>query len=329
MRRGMAGAVSAASNTKKILSIDGGGIRGLIPALVLARIEELTERRIAELFDVIAGTSTGGILALGLTCRGQDGGPRYHAADLAQMYVKDGRTIFPHECLGKVRQVFGPKYPAKGREEVLAEKLGDARLKDALCEVIVTSYDIERRSPIFFRSALARESPEQDFLAREVALATSAAPTYFEPVRLTAPPPQSAYALVDGGVFANNPGMCAFVDDTTVGGESERTLMVSLGTGELTRKLPYAKAKGWGLAAWAPRILDVVFDGVSDTVDYQLKTLLGGRYHRLQVELDRASDNMDDASKGNLEDLEREAEDLIQRSGKEIEKICSELTAGV
>ncbi len=101
---------------------------------------------------------------------------------------------------------------------------------------------------------------------------------------------------MDGGVFANNPGMCAFVDDTTVDGRAGRTLMVSLGTGELTRKFYYEEAKGWGLVEWAPRILDVVFDGVSDTVDYQLKTLLGGRYYRLQAALDKASDSMDDAS---------------------------------
>jgi patatin-like phospholipase/acyl hydrolase len=313
------------SDYLKILSIDGGGIRGLIPALVLARIEQIAKKPIAELFDVIAGTSTGGILALGLTCAGEDAHPRYSAADLVEMYVKEGRTIFPHEFCAPVRQLLGPKYPAKGREKVLAAKLGDARLKDALTSVIVTSYDIERREPIFFRSSLARESADHDFAARDVALATSAAPTYFPPVRLPAPRLEPAYALVDGGVFANNPGMCAFVDDTTVKGVSERVLMVSLGTGVLTRRLPYKDAKGWGLIEWAPKILDVVFDGVSDTVDYQLKTILADRYYRLQVKLDEASDNMDDASARNIEDLKREAEKLIDASAAELNRICAKL----
>jgi patatin-like phospholipase/acyl hydrolase len=243
------------------------------------------------------------------------------------MYVKEGRTIFPHEFCAPVRQLLGPKYPAKGREKVLAAKLGDARLKDALTSVIVTSYDIERREPVFFRSSLASESADHDFPARDVALATSAAPTYFPPVRLPAPAPEPAYALVDGGVFANNPGMCAFVDDTTVKGMSERVLMVSLGTGVLTRRLPYEDAKGWGLIEWAPKILDVVFDGVSDTVDYQLKTILADRYYRLQVKLDEASDNMDDASARNIEDLKREAEKLIDASAAELNRICEKLVS--
>jgi len=315
------------SEFQKILSIDGGGIRGLIPAVVLDRIEQRTGRPIAELFDVIAGTSTGGILALGLTCAGEDGQPRYNAAQLAELYINEGSTIFPHEIFAKERQLVGPKYPASGRERVLSDKLGAARLKDALTDVIVTAYDIERRSPVFFRSALAKRSADHDFLARDVALATSAAPTYFPPVRLPAVAPQPDYALVDGGVFANNPGMCAFVDDTTVNGDSERTLMVSLGTGVLTRRFAYEDAKGWGLLEWAPRVLDVVFDGVSDTVNYQLETLLGGRYHRLQAVLDKASDSMDDASKRNLEDLALQANGLLDQAEEQLEEICTALTS--
>lgn len=317
--------MSSQERPLRILSIDGGGIRGLIPALVLDRIEQETGRRIAELFDVIAGTSTGGILALGLVCPGEDGHPRYTAAELADLYVDDGRTIFPHEHLARERQLIGPKYPSGGRDGVLGDTLGDMRLKDALTEVIVTSYDIERRRPVFFRSALAKRSEDQDFLARDVARATSAAPTYFAPVCIERLDPHPAYVLVDGGVFANNPGMCAFVDETTVKGSEERVLMVSLGTGVLTRRLPYEDARGWGLVGWAPHILNVVFDGVSDTVDYQLKTLLGARYHRFQVKLDKASDEMDDADPRNIEDLKLQAEELLEASGEELSRVCGQL----
>jgi uncharacterized protein len=313
------------ADLQKILSIDGGGIRGLIPALVLERIEQGTGRPIAELFDVIAGTSTGGILALGLTCPGEDGRPRYTAAELAELYVKDGATIFPSRIIATARQLIEPKYPAAGRERVLEEKLGGAMLSDAVTDVIVTAYDIERREPVFFRSALAKRFGDHDFRARDVALATSAAPTYFPPVRLPAAGPEPAYALVDGGVFANNPGMCAFVDDSTVNGDGDRVLMVSLGTGVLTRRFEYEDARRWGLVQWAPRLLDVVFSGVSDTVDYQLKTLLGGRYHRLQVTLDKASDSMDDASSTNLQDLAAQAHELIGRADAEIDSICTAL----
>jgi uncharacterized protein len=315
------------AESKAILSIDGGGIRGLIPALVLGRIEGRTGKPIAELFDVIAGTSTGGILALGLTCPGKGGRPRYTAADLAEMYVKDGTTIFPHECLGKVRQLIEPKYSSKGRDAVLAQRLGEARLKDALTEVVITAYDITARKPRFFRSVRAKQSPEADFAMRDLARATSAAPTYFEPVRLPVARAAKPYVLVDGGVFANNPGMCAFVDDSTVQGEVERTLMVSLGTGELIRPYRYRCAKHWGALQWAQPVIDVFLDGESDTVNYQLKTILGKRYHRFQVKLTSASDNLDDASASNIEKLEHQAEELLENQDKreELDRVCDKL----
>ncbi len=241
--------------------------------------------------------------------------------------MKEGATIFPSRILAKLRQLLEPKYPAAGRERVLEQKLGGAMLSDAVTDVIVTAYDIERREPVFFRSALARRFGDHDVRARDVALATSAAPTYFPPVRLPAPGAEPAYALVDGGVYANNPGMCAFVDDSTVNGDGDRVLMVSLGTGVLTRRFEYEDAKSWGLVQWAPRLLDVVFGGISDTVDYQLKTLLGERYHRLQVTLDKASDSMDDASSHNLGDLVAQAHELIERSNAEVEAICTALSA--
>ena len=136
----------------RILSIDGGGIRGLIPALVLAHIEDQCQKPAAELFDVIAGTSTGGILALGLACPQ----PAYTARDLAGLYVDEGETIFPKRLIN-VRGLYDEKYSAAGLERVLADKLGDARLKDARTRVLVTSYDIERRAPVFFRSVRASE----------------------------------------------------------------------------------------------------------------------------------------------------------------------------
>lgn len=312
---------------KTILSIDGGGIRGVIPALVLSRIEELTGRRIAELFDVIAGTSTGGILALGLSCPGEDGAPRFKAAELAAMYRQEGRTIFPHELCGKFRELFGPKYPARGRHKVLAERFGQARLSEALTEVIVPSYDILGRNPVFFRRASAlQKSRTHDFPMSDVAMATSAAPTYFPPVRRCDGEDQEM-VLVDGGVFANNPGMCGFVDEASAAGRREGTLMVSLGTGELTRPLSYRRAKSWGLLGWGVHVLDVVFDGVTEAVEYELLTILGDSFHRFQVTLAHSEQQMDRASKANVQALEASAEKLLAQRAGELQALCEELVA--
>src|SRR5215204_5530160 len=172
---------------QKVLSIDGGGIRGLIPAMVLAEIERRTGKRIAEMFDLVAGTSTGGILALGLTKPGQDSKPEYSAKRLIELYETEGGKIFSIPVWHRVHSVGGladEKYPSTGIEEVAKKYFGDHRLAEALTEVLVAAYEIEGRIPWFFKRRYARDPEKKgyNFYMREVARATSAAPTYFEPL---------------------------------------------------------------------------------------------------------------------------------------------------
>ena len=312
---------------RTILAIDGGGIRGAIPAAMLKAIEDGVKRPLHEVFDVIAGTSTGGILALGLAWPGAPGQDPYTASGLLQLYRKDGNTIFPHELLGRVRQLFGPKYAARGRRKVLEQHFGQARLKDALTEVIVTSYDIESRRPVFFRTVDAKDTAVYDFAMADVAMATSAAPTYFPPVRLPDPrDTDKQMALVDGGVFANDPGMCGFVDRTTAQGRAGTTLMVSLGTGRLTKPLHWWRARHWGLLGWGAHIIDVVFDGVTESVDFELRQVLGDDYyHRLQVTLSKSEEPMDKADERNVDALVGLAEGYVAEHGDQIETIVNAL----
>jgi predicted acylesterase/phospholipase RssA len=151
----------------------------------------------------------------------------------------------------------------------------------------------------------------------DAAHATSAAPTYFEPVRI------GERTLVDGGVCAINPAMIAYAE---VAGQT-LDVLASLGTGEHTRPLPYEKVKGWGKLSWAQPIIDVVFDGSADTVDEQLARLAAQRYVRLQTRLDEASDDLDDASADNLVALRHEAERLIAARDADIDALCATLTA--
>jgi patatin-like phospholipase/acyl hydrolase len=318
----------------KVLSIDGGGIRGIIPAMLLEHIEARTGKRIAELFDLIAGTSTGGILALGLTTPDAHGHPKYTAAQLRALYETRGEDIFSRSVWHMMRAVgsaLEEKYPSDGVEGVLKEYFGDTRLKDAITPVLVPSYEIELRDPFFFKSAKAKTNAEYDFPMWAVARATSAAPTYFEPAKLPVQGPLDYYALIDGGVYANNPAMCAYVEAVrTVGDNKAEVLVVSLGTGQLTRQILYDQAKSWGLLQWAQPILNVVFDGVSDTVDYQLATLLsdtdpGRRYYRFQTALKEGSDDMDDASRTNLRVLKLLAAAVIDKEHAAIDSLCAQL----
>jgi uncharacterized protein len=321
---------------QKVLSIDGGGIRGLIPAMVLAEIERRTGKRIAEMFDLVAGTSTGGILALGVTKPGQDGKPEYSAKKLIDLYETEGGKIFSIPVWHRIHSGWGlaeEKYPSEGIEEVAKEYFGDVHLAQALKEVLVTAYEIEKRGPWFFKRRHALD-PAQGFdpFMRDVARATSAAPTYFEPIQLKVGSLGNR-AFIDGGVHSNNPAMCAYVEARKIHPEENDFLVVSLGTGEPTREMPYEEVKGWGLALWAQPILNVVFDGVSDTVDYQLKELLSTekgdarRYYRFQIELDPSMHDMDDASAPNIQSLKTKSKEIISKNDADLGTLCSQLIA--
>lgn len=235
----------------KLLSIDGGGIRGVIPAMLMADIERRTKRPIAELFDFVAGTSTGGILALGITKRhgSKPNVPQYSAESLVTLYEDEGTKIFSEQetlkdkileaSYNQVRGIFeelpdslhlpavdlsslrGSKYTDAGKLEVLKRYLGDDPIENLLQEVFVTSYDTEERIPIFFTSntkAEDRDNPDFRKLCShisliEAAMATSAAPTFFPPYKLNTIHSDSGhYSLVDGGIFANNPTSLAIME---------------------------------------------------------------------------------------------------------------------
>jgi uncharacterized protein len=293
----------------RIIAIDGGGIRGLIPALVLAEIEQRTGRGIATLVDLIAGTSTGAIIACALAK--PDPLP---AAEIANIYVEEGPKIFDRSLVKTITSLGGnidERYDDKGLVSALERFLGDARLGDAVVPIFVTAYDTQSRTALLLRSAT-----DGDIAMVQAAHASSAAPTYFEPVRI------GPRTLVDGGVFAVNPAMAAYAE---AGGAAD--VLGSLGTGEHTRPLPFATIRDWGRLEWAEPIIDVVFDGSADAVDEQLARLAGDRYIRLQTRLDVASDDLDDASAKNLAALRREAEQLIAARSADIDRLCGLLTA--
>ena len=198
---------------KKILSIDGGGIRGIIPARVLAAIEERTGIPTAENFDLIAGTSTGGILALGLSRPDNEGNPQFPAAELANIYREHGEEIFNRDqreginldtLVAAIRDLLAfiewvpgvgdriepirefllhlegltdERYSNEGLRGVLVDQFDDATLEDALTRTMVTTYDMQSRRPIFLRSWDPRDVAVQ---MSDAALATSAAPTFFQ-----------------------------------------------------------------------------------------------------------------------------------------------------
>jgi uncharacterized protein len=304
----------------RVLAIDGGGIRGLIPALVLTELERRAGRRTYEMFDLIAGTSTGGILACAVCA--PDPLP---ASDLVQLYTEEGPKIFDRSLFQRIRRADGlldEKYDDAALDSALERFLEHKRLAETLPDLIVPSYDTALPGPYFFKTTKAKETPEtDDFPLSVVARATSAAPTYFEALEA------GDKALVDGGVFATNPAMCALAEVLNQEDLRPRdVVLLSLGCGQRTEKHSFGEIKDWGLVGWARPILDVVFDGVSDAVNYQLERVLSpDRYLRLQVELTLASDDLDDASEENLARLRSQAEELISASSADIDALVAQL----
>jgi uncharacterized protein len=304
----------------RVLAIDGGGIRGLIPALVLTELERRAGRRTYEMFDLIAGTSTGGILACAVCA--PDPLP---ASDLVQLYTEEGPKIFDRSLFQRIRRADGlldEKYDDAALDSALERFLEHKRLAETLPDLIVPSYDTALPGPYFFKTTKAKETPEtDDFPLSVVARATSAAPTYFEALEA------GDKALVDGGVFATNPAMCALAEVLNQEDLRPRdVVLLSLGCGQRTEKHSFGEIKDWGLVGWARPILDVVFDGVSDAVNYQLERVLSpDRYLRLQVELTLASDDLDDASEENLARLRSQAEELISTSSADLDALLAKL----
>ena len=295
-------------NVIKILSIDGGGIRGIIPALLLVKIEEITGKKINELFDFFAGTSTGGILTLLLNKPDP-----FPASELIKLYTEEGsKKIFKKNFLTPLNYIFkGEKYDRRGIESVLSEKLEQYCLKDTLKPLLIPSYEMESRNTIFFSNY---DDRYKSIYLKDVARATSAAPTYFEPYKI-----EGQGTFIDGGVAVNNPAMSAYVEvlkllkKDNIDPASKKIVVVSIGTGTATSSLYYEKIKNWTPLQWvAGPLISTFFDGNSHTVEYQLRKILPDDcYCRFQIKLpdEKGADELDNADAKSLKRIS----DLTQR----------------
>ncbi|XP_048331985.1 patatin-like protein 2 [Ziziphus jujuba] len=300
-------------NLITILSIDGGGVRGIIPGTILAFLEsELQkldgeEARIADYFDVIAGTSTGGLVTAMLTAPDENNRPLFAAKDINSFYLQHCPKIFPQDrsCLSgilpfasaaqTIKALTGPKYDGKYLRKVLEEKLGDLRLNQTLTKVVIPTFDIKLLHPTIFSSYEVRRNPSLDALLSDICIGTSAAPTYLPAHQFETTTPDGRvrqFHLIDGGVVANNPALVAMnevskeihrgnpdffpIKPTEYG----RFLVVSLGCGSPKSEQKYSahEAAKWGFLGWlhahnSNPLVDIFTQASSDLVDFHLSTV--------------------------------------------------------
>jgi patatin-like phospholipase/acyl hydrolase len=310
----------------KVLAIDGGGIRGIVPAVILSEIQKRLGTDLYNVFDLIAGTSTGGIIALGIGTGSKDGQP-YSPDELLQLYVESGPSIFNKNPLTPEKELIRPKYSPDALEATLEKFFGNVEFKTALTPLLISSYDLQGQLPFFFKSHRIAAQPNYNWPVVSIARATSAAPTFFPPFPLVRG--AESYALVDGGVYVNNPSMAAYAEARSLYANEAQFVVVSAGTGNRQDQIAYSKAKDWGLLGWATEIVPVFMDSVSEAVDYEMSALPGCSYYRLQVEnLSPASNDMDDVTPQNLANLQTVARNYVASISGELDAICAQLKEG-
>ena len=333
----------------RILSIDGGGIRGIIPGQILIylenklrELENNPDARLADYFDMMAGTSTGGILSCAYLCPDPDTPDRskFSAQEAVDLYMTKGNDIFSRSPWQKLKSAGGlvdEKYSEGALEKYFLEYFAETKLSELLKPCLVTAYDTERRNAFFFTQQNALDSG-RDFMVRDILRATSAAPTYFEVAGIKSLS-GVFYSFVDGGVFANNPTMCAYAEarKTDFGhGKTKPTaaemLILSIGTGVVDKQYQYKDVKSWGTLHWIKPVIDIMMSGVAETVDYQLKQIYDSvgkqeNYLRIAPELNDASPEMDEVSPENLDALKKAGELATEANRDELDRVAGVLIA--
>ncbi|XP_075483226.1 patatin-like protein 2 isoform X2 [Primulina tabacum] len=335
--------------TVTILSIDGGGIRGIIPGTVLAFLESKLQEldgpnaRVADYFDVIAGTSTGGLVATMITAPDKDNRPIFAARNITSFYLEHGPKIFPDSVfVSKVTNLIGgPKYDGKYLRSLVEGLLGNLTIIQTLTNVVIPTFDLKRLQPVVFTTKDGKSNVSKNALLSDVCLGTSAAPTFLPPHYFEIKDSNRSirtFDLIDGGVAANNPTLMAMthiskeilmnnfdlVDMQPL--DSNRMLVLSLGTGiaQLEEKYNAKDAANWGLLAWvynngATPLIDAFGDASSDMVDIHVSTVfqsLQNEQNYLRIQEDKLAgdaSSLDISTIKNLQSLVQIGDSLLKK----------------
>ncbi len=320
---------------KRILSIDGGGMRGIVSAVLLQSLEEKLclysnkpNAKIGDYFDLVAGTSTGSILTALYLYANERGESKFTAKEVTQAYIDYGSYILKKQF---GYPFFGARYTNRYLEEMLDSFFHEDTLGELRKPCLLTAYDITSRKAVFFNSVTGRADEERNYRLKDAILSSCAAPTYFPPTCKKAK--GGCYGcLVDGGVVANNPSMCALIeamklpDCDTIGD----TFLVSVGNVKNTKSYTYHKAKLWGLFQWAVPMFDILMDGSEQTVDYELRRLYKSircpqAYIRLQLRTEDSIPRMDSSSKESIARFLELGENFAQRESLQIDALAKQL----
>ncbi|XP_004288052.1 PREDICTED: patatin-like protein 1 [Fragaria vesca subsp. vesca] len=340
-------------NLITVLSIDGGGIRGIIPGVLLTYLESQLQHldgedaRIADYFDVISGTSTGGLITAMLAAPDENNRPLFAAKDIVPFYLDNCPKIFPQSrglcatVTDLVKVLIGPKYDGKYLHKLIRSIVGDKRLSQTLTNVIIPTFDIKTLLPVIFSTYQVASYPVKNAKLSDICIGTSAAPTYF-PAHYFENHQQgetNKFNLIDGGVAANNPALVAITEVTKQIMRKnpdfsevqplelyERFLLITLGTGSNKSELRYSAkmASKWGILSWlyddgSSPLVNSYNEASSDMVAYHncaIFEALQSENNYLRIDDDTLTGDLssvDKATKENLENLVEVGEQLLKK----------------
>ena len=337
---------------KIILSLDGGGIRGIVPAAVLAYLEDRIQNmmgdnrlRIANLVDFVAGTSTGsiigGLMIIPQTTKNNYVTTLYTMWEIVQMYFEFGGQVFRKNSFWYDAKtawgLLGPRFPESNIEAPLLQYMNHYKLKDLLKPCMFSGYDIDKRKVIFYTNADEHQL-YSDYYLKDIVRGSTSIPSIFPPayfnegVRIN--------TIVDGGIFANNPALAAYIevsktifkgDDRLKKRETQDILMISLGTGDYAKKsYSYKKTKRWGKAQWIVPALDIMATSHSEVTHYEMEKIFAAtnssqNYRRINPPIILGSTNALDASKDNLSKLLKDAQNYTKQNKEILDELAKQI----
>ena len=338
-----------------LLSLDGGGIRGIISCVILKYIEDrlkeqdCPDAKIGDYVDFISGTSTGALIGSLLLMPSEDH-PRkakHSITDALNIYLGEGKNIFSKTfwtIINNPLAVFKDTISTVVLEQQLSLVFGKTELKDLIRPCSFISYDTEHQKPKIFNS-IDGISPFRNFYVKDVCRASSAAPTYFEPAKIKSFADQH-FSCIDGGVFANNPAFVGFIetqkinfskylkDDLKYNGTAslQEFITISIGNGSRAKSYKHEQLTGISKSKWVDPLVDIFISTGVDMVDMEMKSMYNllkpkyqHNYYRFNPEIPESSLDLGNVSNNNIKALLDVANDYVAKHKEHLDEVVQKL----
>lgn len=311
----------------RILAIEGGGIRGIIPVHALNYLEERCRKPISELFDVIVGTSTGAIASVLLTVPDAEGEPKYSGKDVLDLYNNSASRIFFSPWYHDILSLNGflcPKYTTQSRYDIFNESLGEVLFDKLLTNVVIPAFDLENNKPILFYNWRKTKGIDTNFPVINLLMGAISPPALFPSVYFGSG--RNIYNLADGAIFANNPSLAAAL--TAMDSyPNKKYILVFLGTGSEKVVLPIKGTESWGVFQWSSKVLGLLLGSAN-----KFNSLLLDQLFPLPIDIFHFnckkggySISLDDYSSQNIEALNQAGQKMVLENQEKLDELAQRL----